>query len=50
MLAGEVPEEDMKKIFNMGIGYCIVVPPEVVEDAMILIDYPSQVIGHVCTM
>ena len=51
MLAGEVPEEDMKKIFNMGIGYCIVVPPEVVDDAMILIDYPSQVIGHVrCTM
>jgi len=51
MLAGEVPEEDMKRIFNMGIGYCIVVPPEVVEDAMILIDYPSQVIGHVrCTM
>jgi len=47
MLAGEVPEEDMKRIFNMGIGYCIVVPPEVVEDAMILIDYPSQVIGHV---
>ena len=51
MLAGEVPEEDMKKIFNMGIGYCIVVPPEVVDDAMILIDYPSQVIGYVrCTM
>ena len=51
MLAGEVPEEDMKRIFNMGIGYCIVVPPEVVDDAMILIDYPSQVIGHVrCTM
>ena len=50
MLAGEVPEEDMKKIFNMGIGYCIIVPPEVVDDAMILIDYPSQVIGHVCTM
>ena len=51
MLAGEVPEEDMKRIFNMGIGYCIVVPPEVVDDTMILIDYPSQVIGHVrCTM
>ena len=45
MLAGEVPEEDMKKIFNMGIGYCIIVPPEVVDDAMILIDYPSQVLS-----
>jgi phosphoribosylformylglycinamidine cyclo-ligase len=51
MLAGEIPEEEMKRVFNMGIGYCIVVPPEVVDDAMILIDYPSQVIGHVrCTM
>ena len=50
MLAGEVPEEEMKRVFNMGIGYCIVVPPEVVEDAMILIDHPSQVIGQVCTM
>ena len=50
MLAGEVPEEEMKRVFNMGIGYCIVVPPEVVDDAMILIEHPSQVIGHVCTM
>ena len=51
MLAGEIPEEEMKRVFNMGIGYCVVVPPEVVDDAMILIDYPSQVIGHVrCTM
>ena len=50
MLAGEIPEEEMKRVFNMGIGYCIVVPPEVVEDAMILIDHPSQVIGQVCTM
>ena len=50
MLAGEVPEEEMKRVFNMGIGYCVVVPPEVVDDAMILIDYPSQVIGQVCTM
>ncbi len=47
--AGAVQDVDMRKIFNMGIGYCIVVPPEVVDDAMILIDYPCQVIGHVCT-
>ena len=47
-VAGAVQDEDMRKIFNMGIGYCIVVPPEVVDDAMILIDYPSQVIGQVC--
>ena len=29
MLAGEVPEEEMKRTFNMGIGFCIVVPPDV---------------------
>ena len=49
MLAGEIPEEEMKKIFNMGIGFCIVVPPEAAKDAMTLIKYPSRVIGT-CTM
>ena len=29
MLAGEIVEEEMKKVFNLGIGYCVVVPPEV---------------------
>ena len=29
MLAGEIPEEEMIKTFNMGIGFCIVVPPDV---------------------
>ncbi len=29
MLAGEISEEEMKKTFNMGIGFCIVVPPDV---------------------
>ena len=32
MLAGEIPEEDMKTTFNMGIGYCLVVPEEAVTD------------------
>ncbi len=49
MLAGEIPEEEMKKTFNMGIGFCIVVPPEAAKDAMTLIKYPSRVIGT-CTM
>jgi len=26
MLAGEIPEEEMKKVFNLGIGYCVIVP------------------------
>jgi phosphoribosylformylglycinamidine cyclo-ligase len=38
MLAGEIPEEDMKKTFNMGIGYCLVVPEEVVVDVQLKID------------
>ena len=45
---GEILEEDMRTTFNMGIGYCIVVPPEVVKDALIMIHHPCQVIGHIC--
>jgi len=33
MLAGEIPPEEMKNVFNLGIGYCVVVPEEVVKDA-----------------
>ena len=29
MLAGDIPEEEMKSTFNMGIGFCIVVPPDI---------------------
>ncbi len=29
MLAGEIPEEEMKRVFNLGIGYVLIVPPEV---------------------
>ena len=32
MLAGEIPPEEMKNVFNLGIGYCVVVPEEVVKD------------------
>ena len=45
--AGEIPEEDMRTTFNMGIGYVIIVPPEVVKDVLILIHHPCQVIGHI---
>ena len=47
MLKGEIPEEDMKSTFNMGIGFCVIVPPEVAKDVMILSDHPSQIIGHI---
>jgi len=29
--AGEIAEEEMRNVFNCGIGFCLVVPPEVVE-------------------
>ncbi len=29
MVAGEIPEEEMERTFNLGIGFCIVVPPEI---------------------
>ena len=31
-LAGEIPPEEMKNVFNLGIGYCLVVPEEVETD------------------
>mgnify|MGYP001361925309 FL=1 len=38
MLAGEIPEEEMKKVFNLGIGYCVVVPDESVIDTQLIIE------------
>lgn len=29
--AGEIVEEEMRNVFNCGIGFCLVVPPDVVE-------------------
>ena len=46
-IAGEISEEDMRTTFNMGIGYAIIVPPEVVKDVLILIHHPCQVIGYI---
>ena len=43
MLAGEIPEEEMKKTFNLGIGFCVIVPPDVTIDS----DIPSWEIGTV---
>ena len=50
MLAGEIPEEEMKKVFNLGIGYCIVIPEDSEQDAHDTIDaygYKSWTIGKV---
>ena len=42
MIAGEIPEEEMKRVFNLGIGYCLVVPP---EDELIT-DMQLRIYGH----
>ena len=52
MLAGEIPEEEMKKVFNLGIGYCVVVPENVATDVQLRIQghgLQSWVIGDVLT-
>ena len=50
MLAGEIPPEEMKNVFNLGIGYCVVVPDEAVNDTQLLIEsngLESWVIGDI---
>ncbi len=50
MMAGEIPEEEMKRVFNLGIGYCLVVPEECENDTHDTIDafgYKSWTIGKV---
>ena len=40
--AGDVEEEEMRKTFNLGIGFCLIVPPDVSIDTG---DFRSWVIG-----
>ncbi len=52
MLAGEIPEEEMKNVFNLGIGFCLVIPPEIENDVHKTITkqgYNSWTIGQVTT-
>ena len=52
MLTGEIPPEDMINTFNMGIGYCLIVPEDVVKDTQDIIskhNLKSWVIGEVVT-
>ena len=36
-LAGEIDKEEMKRVFNLGIGYCVVVPSNTMELTMDII-------------
>jgi len=51
-LAGNISDDEMRNVFNMGIGFCLVVPSDLVEHTQCLIaDTPfgmrSWVIGNV---
>jgi phosphoribosylformylglycinamidine cyclo-ligase len=53
MCAGEIPEEEMKRVFNLGIGYCLVVPEEVALEVQLHIErsgYNSWIIGNINTL
>jgi phosphoribosylformylglycinamidine cyclo-ligase len=48
--AGDITEDEMRNVFNLGIGFCLVVPKEVVEDTQTFIaatGLESWVIGTV---
>ena len=45
--AGDITEEEMRNVFNLGIGFCLIVPPDVVELTQTLISMKSWVIGVV---
>ena len=45
--AGDIAEEEMRNVFNLGIGFCLIVPPDVVEYTQTLIGMKSWVIGVV---
>ena len=50
MCAGEIPEEEMKRVFNLGIGYCLVVPEEVASEVQLHIErsgFNSWIIGNI---
>ena len=50
MFAGEIPPEEMKRVFNLGIGYCIVIPKEAemnAHDTIGSFGYKSWTIGEV---
>ena len=37
MCAGEILEDEMKRVFNLGIGFCMIVPEWAEDDALMLI-------------
>ena len=49
-MAGEILEDEMKKVFNLGIGFCLVVSPDVEAETLCVIhelDLGGWVIGEI---
>ena len=50
MMAGKITPEEMKKVFNLGIGYCIIIPKDsedIAHDTINASGYKSWTIGKV---
>ena len=47
MMAGEIPPEEMKRVFNLGIGFCVIVADENVDETMKLIGNDCWTIGEI---
>ena len=50
MCAGEILEDEMKRVFNLGIGFCLVVSPDVEAETLCVIhelDLGGWVIGEI---
>ena len=44
---GEIEEDEMRRVFNIGIGYCLIVPDEVVSDIQDAIHSPTVRFPHI---
>jgi phosphoribosylformylglycinamidine cyclo-ligase len=46
---GTIPDEEMYAVFNMGVGFCVVVPASEVDRALAIAaehGFPANVLGH----
>ena len=46
---GNISDDEMKKVFNLGIGYCLIVHPEAANDIVQIIDEDCWIIGEINT-
>ena len=44
---GNISDDEMKRVFNLGIGYCLIVHPEAADDIVQIIDEDCWIIGEI---